>query len=61
MNRKVKDIDTKKRTFYSLNDIINAKDFDLNNMKLEEKIIQKYSYLLYWICDDQEFEMHKNL
>ena len=25
------------------------------------KIIQKHSYLLYWICDDKRFEIRKNL
>ena len=47
MNKKVKDIDTKKRTFYSLNDVINAKDFDSNNMKLEEKSYK--NVLIYYI------------
>ena len=49
----VKDINNKNRTYYFFDDIINMKDFDPNNIKINEKI-QKYSYLLYWIYDDQK-------
>ena len=52
MSNKVKDIDMKNCTYYFFNDIINIKSFDPNNIKLNEKIIQKYSYVQYWICDD---------
>ena len=59
MSNKIKNIDIKNHTYYFFDDIINIKIFDLNNIELDEKVIQKYSYLLHWICDDQRFEIHK--
>ena len=49
----VKDIIIKNQTYYFSDDIISMKDFDLNNNKIN-KVIQKYSYLLYLIFDDQK-------
>ena len=49
----VKDIIIKKQIYYFSDDIISMKDFDLNNNKIN-KVIQKYSYLLYLIFDDQK-------
>ena len=37
MSYKVKDIDIKNRIYYFFNDIINIKNFDSNNIKLDEK------------------------
>ena len=37
MSYKVKDIDIKSRIYYFFNDIINIKNFDPNNIKLDEK------------------------
>ena len=37
MSNKVKDIDIKNRTYYFFNDIINIKNFDSDNIKLDEK------------------------
>ena len=37
MRNKVKDIDIKNRTYYFFDDIINMKDFDSNNIKINEK------------------------
>ena len=37
MSNKVKYIDIKNRTYYFSNDIINIKNFDLNNIKINEK------------------------
>ena len=37
MSNKVKDIDIKKRTYYVFNDMKNTRNFDLNNIKLDEK------------------------
>ena len=37
MSNKVKDIDIKNRTYYFYNDIINIKNFDPNNVKIDEK------------------------
>ena len=47
----------KNRTYYFFNDIMNIENFDPSNIKIDES--QKYSYLLYWICDDQR--IRKNL
>ena len=38
MTNKVKDIDLKKHTYYFFNDIINRKNFDPNDIKLDEKL-----------------------
>ena len=37
MSYKVKDIDIKNRIYYFFNDIINIKNFDPNNIELDEK------------------------
>ena len=37
MSNKVKDVDIKNNTYYFLNDIINVKNFDPNNIKISEK------------------------
>ena len=37
MSNKVKDISTRKWTYYFFNDIINIKKLDLNNVKIDEK------------------------
>ena len=37
MSNKVKDIDTKNRTYYFFNDIINIESFIPNNIKIDEK------------------------
>ena len=37
MTRNVRDIDIKNRTYYFFNDIINIKNFDSDNIKLDEK------------------------
>ena len=37
MSNKVNNIDIKSRTYYFFNDIINIKNFDPNNSKLDEK------------------------
>ena len=34
---KVKEIDIKKQTYYFFDDIINIENFDLNNIKIDEK------------------------
>ena len=59
MSNKIKDIDIKNRTCYFFNDMINIKHFDTNNIKKRQKVTQKYSHLLYWICDDQRFVIRK--
>ena len=37
MSNKVKDIHIKNRTYYFFNDIINIKNFDPNNIKIDKK------------------------
>ena len=34
---------------------------DPNNIKIDKKFYKRYSYLLYWICDDKRFKISKNL
>ena len=38
MNNKIKDVDIKNRTCYFFNDIINLKNFDRNNIKIDKKL-----------------------
>ena len=47
MSNKVKDIDIKNRTYCFFNDIINIKNFDLNNIKIDEESCK--SILIYYI------------
>ena len=47
MSNKVKDINIKNRTFYFFSDIINIENFDLFNIKIEEKSYK--SVLIYYI------------
>ena len=47
MSNKIKDIDTKKHTYYFFNNIINIKNFDLNNIKIDEKSYK--NTLIYYI------------
>ena len=37
MSNKIKDRDIKNRTYYFFDDIINIKNFDINNIKIDEK------------------------
>ena len=37
MSNKVKEIDIKKQTYYFFDDIINIKNVDANNIKIDEK------------------------
>ena len=60
MSNKVKDINIKNHTYYFFDDIINIKVFDPNNIKIDEQVVQKYSYLLHSIYDGQIFEIFKN-
>ena len=54
MSNKVKDINIKNRTYYFFNDIINIENFDLNDIKIDEKTYKIYSYLLHWTRDNQK-------
>ena len=60
MSNKFKEIDINNQTYYFFDDIINIKNFDSNNIKINGKSYKKKSYLLYSICNDQTFEIRKN-
>ena len=47
MSNKIKDIDIKNRTYYFFNDIINIKNFNPNNIKIDEKSYK--NILIYYI------------
>ena len=47
MSNKVKDIDIKNRTYYFFNDMINMKNFDPDNIKLDGKSYK--NILIYYI------------
>ena len=47
MSNNVKDIDIKSRTYYFFNDIIDIKNFDPNNVKIDEKSYK--DILIYYI------------
>ena len=47
MSNKGKDIDVKSRTYYFFDDIINTKNFDLNNIEINEKSYE--NILIYYI------------
>ena len=58
MINNVKDINIKNHTYYFFDDIINIKEFDPNNIKLDEKSYK--NILIYYICNYQRFEISKN-
>ena len=43
-------MDIKNRTYYFYNDLINIKDCDEKNLKLDKKSINGSKYLLHWLC-----------
>ena len=47
MSNKVKEIDIKNQTYYFFDDIINIKNFSLNNIELDEKSYK--NILIYYI------------
>ena len=49
MSNKVKEIDIKNQTYYFFDDIINVKNFDWNNVKIDEKSYKNIliSYIVY--------------
>ena len=47
MSNKVKDVDIKDCTYYFFNDIINIKNFDSNNIKIDEKSFK--NIIVYYI------------
>ena len=59
MSNKIKDIDIKNRTYYFFNDIISIKNFDPNNIKIDEKSYKNIPIYVR-ICNDRRFEICKN-
>ena len=55
----VKDINIKNRTYYLFNDIISIKDFDPNNIKIDEKSYK--NILIYYIGYEMIKKRPKNL
>ena len=56
MSNNVKDINIKNRTYHFFDDI-NIKEFDPNNIKLDEKWYKNIViYLLHCICDNQRLK-----
>ena len=46
MSNKVKDINIKNRTYYFFNDIIDTENFDRNNIKIDEKSYEIFSFTI---------------
>ena len=44
MSNKVKDIDIKNSTYFFFKDIINIKDFDPSNIKIDEKSYKNFLF-----------------
>ena len=44
MSNKVKDINLKNQTHYFFNDMINIKDFDTNDIKIDEKSYKMFLF-----------------
>ena len=57
MSNKVKDVDIKNQTYYSFNDMVNIKNFDPNNIKLDEKSYKNIliSYIGYVTIKDLKY------
>ena len=49
MSSEVKDIDIKNRTYYFLDDIVNIKNFDLNNIKINESHEKIFLFTILYI------------
>ena len=57
MSTKVQDIDIKNRSYYFFHDIINIKNFDSNNIKIDEKSYKNIltHYIRYVSIKDLEY------
>ena len=60
MSNKVKDVDTKNCTYYFFNDIIDIKDFDPNNIKIDEKSQKALVYYIRYVTI-KKYKIRKNL
>ena len=57
MSDKFKYGDVKNCCFF--NDIINIKNWDPNNIKID-LVYKNVFFLRHWLCDDQRFKIRKN-
>ena len=55
MSNKIKDVNIKKQTYYSFDDIINIKNFDANNIKIDEKSYVLIYYIGYVRIKDSQY------
>ena len=46
----IKQLDIKNRTYYFLDVLIWLNEFNPNLLKLSKKVIERYEYLLNWLC-----------
>ena len=61
MSNEIKDIDVKNYTYNLFNGIINIKTLGTNKIKTSEKSYKSFFFFsIYWICDNQNFEIPKN-
>ena len=51
----IKQINIKNRTYYFFNDMINIKEFDSSQLKIDKKSYKKHWYLLYWIYHNKKY------
>ena len=63
MSYKAKDMNIKNQTYYFSNDIsnINIKNFDPNNIKIDEKSYKNICIYYIGYVATKKFEIHKNL
>ena len=61
MSNKVKDIDIKNHTYYFFDDIINVKNFDPNNIKIDEKSYKNFHYIRYVMIKDLKYVKINNV
>ena len=59
MSNKVKDVDIKNCSQYLFNDIINVKNFDLNNIKIDEKSYKNIIMHYIGLNNDQRLKISK--
>ena len=59
MSNKVKDVDIKNCSQYLFNDIINVKNFDLNNIKIDEKSYKNIFMYYIGLNNDQRLKISK--
>ena len=62
MSNKVKDVDIKDCTYYFFNDIINIKNFDPNNIKIDKKSCKNiFIYYIGYLTKDSKYVKINNV